>query len=1082
MAINLDKKYKYQNKLIFKYNLIIIVILIFIFQISSSFADSWKDNLDSAKFYQEKYEYKTALKFAQIALPIVEKEYRITDTNYTNILSQIAEIYYNLGNLDSAIYYGDNSTSLNRKIYTNDNTKLAESINSLATFYIAKRNFIKAEPLYIESYEMYKRIYKTDNPELAKSINSLGYFYKISSNFEKAEKYYSEALEMRRRLYKTDNPELASSLNNMALFYKGQSNYIKAEPLYIEALEMRRRLYQTDNPDLASSINNLATLYYSMGKLSLAEPLYIEALAMYRRIYKSDHTELAANINNLASFYKNRGDFANAEIFFNEALEMRRRLYKTDNPELARNINNLASFYYSNIFNNNNSNEEDGKNNIKDISKNNNINRAELLFIEALEMRRRLYKTDNPELANSMINLANLYFNKGEYAKSEPLYIEGLNMFRKVYKTDNTDLANGIFCLGNYYNGINNFTKAEPLYIEALEMYKRIYKFDNLELSRSIFSLANLYFNDINKENNLEKAEPLFTSGISIIINILNNYFPSLSEKEKKQFLSTIDKSFEEFNNYAIQRYAQNPNISSKMYDIQLYTKGLLFNSTSKIKNRIMSSGDTLLIKKYKEFTDKNEQLAKSYSMSEEERKKKRINIDSLEKIANNIEKELSLKSELYIQSSEKKKINWRSIQALLKPDEVAVEVVRFKLKNNNNNNNKDNDKENINDTIFYAFLIVSEQTVEYPDLIFIKDGYKLENDYYKEYRTNVKNKFPDIKSFDRYWGKLYDKLKDYKKIFFSADGVYNKLNPSTLMKPDGKYLLEEQDIQQINSTKDILLNFYQTKQESNIFNSAILIGNPNFSLSEFKVTEVSKKISGQKNNQDFAFNNLERGTDIIRERRDIDLSNLPGTEIEIKDIEKFLKNKKWEVSTFIGDMAIKGAVKTAESPRVLHIATHGMFLADVKKEDKETFGFDTQKLIENPLLRSGLFFTGANSLKGSTDNEENGLLTAYEAMNLNLDKTELVVLSACETGLGETKNGEGVFGLRRAFQQAGAKTIIMSLWSVSDDATQELMSKFYSYWVSGMSKRDSFNKAQLDIKTKYKSPYYWGAFVMVGE
>jgi CHAT domain-containing protein len=129
--------------------------------------------------------------------------------------------------------------------------------------------------------------------------------------------------------------------------------------------------------------------------------------------------------------------------------------------------------------------------------------------------------------------------------------------------------------------------------------------------------------------------------------------------------------------------------------------------------------------------------------------------------------------------------------------------------------------------------------------------------------------------------------------------------------------------------------------------------------------------------------------------------------------------------------------------------------------------------------MRSGLLLAGCENPKSEG---EDGVLTAEEAMNLHLENTELVVLSACETGLGDVQNGEGVFGLQRAFQQAGAKTILMSLWKVSDEATQLLMSEFYSAFLNGKPKREAFKTAQLKLREKYESPYFWGAFVMVGE
>jgi CHAT domain-containing protein len=178
-----------------------------------------------------------------------------------------------------------------------------------------------------------------------------------------------------------------------------------------------------------------------------------------------------------------------------------------------------------------------------------------------------------------------------------------------------------------------------------------------------------------------------------------------------------------------------------------------------------------------------------------------------------------------------------------------------------------------------------------------------------------------------------------------------------------------------------------------------------------------------------------------------------------------------------MGDSASEENIKEVKQPGILHIATHGFFNSNAMET-------------KNPLLYSGLLLSSANrTIAGEKPNplQEDGVLSAYEAMNLNLDNTDLVVLSACETGLGEIKNGEGVYGLQRAFKVAGAKSIIMSLWKVDDNATQELMVAFYKHWLNDAAgttsiKRAAFLKAQKELKAKYPNPYYWGAFVMVGE
>jgi CHAT domain-containing protein len=194
-------------------------------------------------------------------------------------------------------------------------------------------------------------------------------------------------------------------------------------------------------------------------------------------------------------------------------------------------------------------------------------------------------------------------------------------------------------------------------------------------------------------------------------------------------------------------------------------------------------------------------------------------------------------------------------------------------------------------------------------------------------------------------------------------------------------------------------------------------------------------------------------------------------------------------VELYSGPRALEEVVKRAQRPRLLHLATHGFFISDQARSalDRTT---DPAFGREDPMLRSGLFLAGADralaGLARSADLED-GILNAYEASGLNLHGAELVVLSACETGLGEAHNSEGVFGLRRAFQLAGAEAVLMSMWAVPDRETQELMTRFYAHWLGGKNKHVALREAQQEMRQRVREryqrdlPFYWAAFVLQG-
>jgi CHAT domain-containing protein len=272
-----------------------------------------------------------------------------------------------------------------------------------------------------------------------------------------------------------------------------------------------------------------------------------------------------------------------------------------------------------------------------------------------------------------------------------------------------------------------------------------------------------------------------------------------------------------------------------------------------------------------------------------------------------------------------------------------------------------------------------------------------------------------------------------------------------------------------------------EQKEKKNYENTAVLVGNPAFNLAAPKQAALAANYTRSYTETPlFAWPTLTRGS----------IAPLPNTKAEVENIGKILQAKGFKTQTLLGEQALEEAVKSVKSPRILHIATHGFFEADVTKKDSlqadDFMGIQRARAAENPLLRSGLLLAGAENYlktKKLSNDHENGILTAYEAMNLDLENTELVVLSACETGLGEIKNGEGVYGLQRALRIAGAQSVLMSLAKVPDAPTKILMEAFYENWLTkGMNKHEALKQAQLTVRKmpQYAAPVNWAAFVLV--
>lgn len=689
-------------------------------------------------------------------------------------------------------------------------------------------------------------------------------------------------------------------------------------------------------------------------------------------------------------------------------------------------------------------------------------------------LKKKLGK-DHPAYAISLNNLALIYRSMSRYADAEALLLEAKRIQEKVVGKDHSDYAFPVDALGNVYEDMGEFEKAEAMYLESRKIWEQRFGKEHPDYIFSQFILMRLYANmGLN-----DKSEAMFRESHEALIKQLSRSFSSMSESEKDLFYATVKKRFEVSNTLIFTSKLDKAVVLPEGYNLQLATKAMLFNSANKVRKRIMSSGDDSLKTLFSAWQRQRNALIKAYQMGIDERKAKNIDITLLEEDVNKIEKQLSLRSQLFSENSKNNRYAWQDVQKKLKKGEAAIELVRFRkygvvgmVTDSSHAPYAKYVDYDLTDTVHYAALIITAES-KIPEAVLLKNGNDLERRFLKNYKNSVQFKLSDTISYNQYWrpiAAVLDRNK-IKQVYVSPDGIYNSINLNTLQNPEtGVYLASELDIRLVTNTGDLITQKGKVKRGSTT--QASLFGYPDYAGEAASDSE-------RKRNVVMTMDTTQRFFTAGKIRQ------LPGTEVEIKSIREMLAVNKIQSSQYLDRQASEEEIKKLVNPGVLHIATHGFFLQDLSMTGQQAFaGFETKRVQQNPLLRSGLLLANSQrAIDGDRDPaREDGILTSYEAMNLNLDKTELVVLSACETGLGEIRNGEGVYGLQRAFQTAGAKSVLMSLWKVDDTATQELMTAFYKNWLKSGDKREAFKKAQETVRKKYSHPYYWGAFVLVGE
>lgn len=605
--------------------------------------------------------------------------------------------------------------------------------------------------------------------------------------------------------------------------------------------------------------------------------------------------------------------------------------------------------------------------------------------------------------------------------------------------------------LGKYYFDTGKYIQAAIYIQKALSNIEYRYAVKPSNYSEILRTAINLY----NEMELSEEAKHYIDLSAKENKDRFINSVSFLTERQRDQYWKELQKDFQEiYPVFAYRHYLTWHDLTEMAYDNELFTKGLLLTSADAIKRSILSSGDTILIAQWEQLTALRQAIK---AMQERMTEDSKI-IDEYEQRAEDLEKEITINSSeyRYWENMQQWSITWDSVRKALKPQQVAIEYMSAPI--------------NEDSTMYCALLL--RDTCSQPILIPLFEQKEVDTLLY----TSTKDSVEIRKTYtyinhgkalsDRIWNNVKPYLNAGDTVYFSATGVLHQIAIENLWYDSARTMADTYTMVRLSSTRELAI-----EREPIVHQTATIYGGIYYSAEAQTMVDVHKKQKFNANTQDkfLAYNQTRGGL--------AHANPLTATQYEISATEAILKDKHFHVEVLSGHMANEESFKhlSGQKQNILHIATHGFYTPD------STF--------QNPLERCGLLFAGANilidgniqQLRNIDKNVEDGLVTAKDISLMDLRGADIVVLSACETGLGDV-TGEGVFGLQRAFKMAGAQTLIMSLWQVHDLSTQILMTAFYKHWIEkGESKHQAFRAAQQEVRNSgFDSPYYWAGFILL--
>lgn len=921
-----------------------------------------------------------------------------------------------------------------------ENRATASCLGVLASVYKEMGNYAVAESLYKRSHAIFEKTLFAEDPTIGTSLGNLAELYRLMGNYAVAEPLIKRSLAINEKALGPDHPGTATSLGNLALLYSEMGNFAAAELLYKRGLAIDEKAFGPDHPKIAADVNNLAVLYDTMGNCAAAEPLYIRSVAIDEKTLGPDHPHTASSLGNLALLYAEMGNYAAAEPLLKRSLESDEKALGLEHPQTAVCLNNLAKLYHSM----------------------GNLTAAEPLYKRSLVVLEKMLGPDHPQTAACLNNLGLLYETMGNYTAAEPFIKRSLAINEKALGSEHP----------NTVTGLNNFVllvaaKGQPG--EALQLREQAWRNEQKQRD-SIFAFAS------------EREQTAFSymqvGGFSFDLSLIAERLAA---------------------NQAARRFA---------FSVVLSSKAAALEALSRRQADVLETTDPESRRFFADWQNVGTQLAKAVMATPKpgQLTNHLARIAELETRKEAAEQALARASARFASKRQGSRVAPGNVARALASGSALVEFAKYRSFRFSANGKE----EKWGDWNYIALILRGGTNSTEPDVALVRLGPadKIEaavKKWRKAAAPDEQGRRSDKATLDAasqelatlVWKPIVPSLADCRKVYISPDGELSFVSFGALpgSKPDS-FVIDDYDITYVATGRDLV------RTGGGQSNAPLLVGAPDFGEQQGTTTKVAKDTKAE---DDLLA--MRPGISDLRSFTALNFPPLPGTRSEVEDIGHLLQERKETANVLTGAKADEATVKAAKHPGILHLATHGFFLPDSgldevvasnnrfqsqlsgEMRDAAAGKLWRQMKLKNPMHRSGIALAGANdTIRGRREAGGNdGILTAEEVAGMDLWGTKMVVISACESGLGEAKGGEGVFGLRRAFTMAGAQSLVMTLWAVSDDATRQLMESLYRHLPEQRTPQRALLAAQREWIAKkraaglYPHPVHWASFVASG-